>query len=174
MLNDWQISGITQVQSGVQLTAQSRNFNYGGLPNQSNITALGTPDITLYSLITCNPTQGLKSGQYLNPNCFAPAPNGSLGTAGMPYMPGPMFWNTDISVLKAVKLTERQGLQFRFAAFNPLNHALPSFTGSDNNLKLGFTQNGNACAVTCNASTFGYASAHYGQRKLEFGLKYRF
>jgi hypothetical protein len=168
-VNDWQISGITQIQSGVQLTAQSSNFNYSG--PLGALQALGTPDIPLYPLITCNPTQGLKANQYLNPNCFAPAPTGSLGTAGMPYLPGPRFWNTDLSLFKNFKITERQGLQFRFAAFNPLNHALPSFINGDNNLKLNFASGSN---ITTNASTFGMTTAHFGQRKLEFGLKYTF
>jgi hypothetical protein len=168
-VNDWQISGITQIQSGVQLTAQSSNFNYSG--PLGALQALGTPDIPLYPLITCNPTHGLKANQYLNPNCFAPAPTGTLGTAGMPYMPGPKFWNTDLSLFKSFKISERQGLQFRFAAFNPLNHALPSFINGDNNLKLNFDSGSN---VTTNASNFGMTTAHFGQRKLEFGLKYSF
>jgi len=168
-VNDWQISGITQIQSGVQLTAQSSNFNYSG--PLGALQALGTPDIPLYPLITCNPTHGLKANQYLNPNCFAPAPTGALGTAGMPYMPGPKFWNTDLSLFKGFKITERQGLQFRFAAFNPLNHGLPSFVNGDSNLKLNFPAGSN---VTNNASTFGVTTAQFGQRKLEFGLKYTF
>jgi len=174
----WQISGITQIESGAQLTNQSGsgglNFNYTGPPGQGPIPALGTPDIVLYPQITCNPRSSLQHNQFLNPNCFAPAPNGRLGTAGMPYLPGPMFWNTDVSLLKTFKITERQGLQLRFAAFNPLNHPLLSLSNGDNNLKLNFNNNGAACTVTCNASTFGIATNHFGHRTLELGVKYSF
>jgi len=171
-LNGWEISGITQVQSGAQLTAQSGtslNFNYSG--PLGAVQALGTPDITLYPLIVCNPTSGLKHNQFANPNCFAPAPQGSLGTGGMPYMAGPTFWNSDISLLKNFQITEHQGLQFRFSAFNFLNHGLRSFTNGDSNLKLNFASGSN---ITTNADTFGVADYHLGHRILEFGLKYSF
>jgi hypothetical protein len=170
--NGWEISGITQVESGAQLTAQSGtslNFNYTGPLGAVN--ALGTPDITLYPLITCNPTSGLKKNQFVNPNCFAPAPVGSLGTGGLPYMAGPMFWNSDLSLLKSFKITERQSLQLRFSGFNFLNHGLQSFTNGDSNLKLNFPT---GHTVTSNADTFGVADFHIGRRILELGVKYSF
>ena len=181
--NGWQISGITQIESGAQLSSQSPsgglNFNYTG--PQGALQALGTPDITLYPLITCNPRSGLKSGQFLNPSCFSAAPIGALGTTSMPYLPGPMFWNTDISLLKSFKITERQGLQFRFAAFNPLNHPLLSFNNGDNNLKAIFGSTGQLTNSTSThpcpgplCSEFGYADYHFGHRTLELGVKYSF
>jgi hypothetical protein len=132
------------------------------------VGVLGTPDATQYPLITCNPTQGLQKNQFANPNCFTTPPAGNLGTGSAPYMPGPMFWNTDLTLMKHVKITERQNLELRFAAFNPLNHSLLSFISSDNNLKLNFDSNGKA------SPTFGTATAHYGVRILELGVKYLF
>jgi hypothetical protein len=172
LANGWQISGITQIESGAQLTNQSGSggLNFNLSQTGSNISLLGTPDITLYPLITCNPAVGLKKDQFLNPNCFSPAPPGRLGTGSAPYLPGPMFWNTDLSLLKNIKITERQNLQLRFAAFNPLNHGLLSFTNGDNALKLNFDSSG---ALT-NADTFGIASHHFGHRTLEMGVKYSF
>jgi len=172
--NGWQISGITQVQSGAQMAVQggtNLNFNLqqGNIgPNQDNLHLLGTPDITLYPLITCNPTQGLNKNQFINPNCFSPAPKGALGTGGMPYMSGPMFWSSDLTLMKNFKLSERQGLQFRFAAFDFLNKSLLSFTNNDNNLKLTFDSGGKA------NSNFGLATYHVGHRILEVGVKYWF
>jgi len=201
LANGWQISGITQIESGAQLTNQSGSnglsFNYGRddlkdasgntIQRYDNIHMLGTPDISLYPLITCNPAQGLHKDQFLNPNCFAPAPDGSLGTGSMPYMPGPKFWNTDLSLQKVFKLTERQNLQFRFSAFNFPNASLLSFTGSpsnpDNHLKLAFAADGTlknttpSAGHTCPGPTcdaFGYATSHTGHRTLELGVKYQF
>jgi hypothetical protein len=193
--NGWQISGITQVESGVQLTAQSGanlTFNLGMAPNLTNVLSLGTPDATLYPQITCNPTQGVSHNQYLNPKCFtAPAP-GTLGTGSMPYMPGPMFWNTDLSLTKNMRITERQQLQFRFSAFNMLNHDLLSFGTGDSNLKLNINDLGQAITgavdpvtkVACpivtggipcaGVSTFGIAGTHFGHRNVELGVKYSF
>jgi hypothetical protein len=96
-------------------------------------------------------------------------------------MAGPMFWNSDLTLLKNFKITERQNLEFRFAAFNFMNHDLLSFTNGDNNLKLNFsgttlsnaTDPSHACpGPSCQA--FGYADYHVGHRILEFGARYSF
>ncbi|HVN20500.1 MAG TPA: carboxypeptidase regulatory-like domain-containing protein [Dongiaceae bacterium] len=185
-LNNWQISGITQISSGPQLNAQSAYFNWSQL---SPVTLMGTPDIQLAPLITCNPRSNLGKNQYLNPNCFTAPSKGQTGTLGMPYIPGPWYWNSDLTLLKQFKIGERQGLQFRLAAFNFLNSALPSFSGSytarDNNLTanfndLGQTITGTSCPTTSGGvrctqpSTFGTTDTYYGQRKLELGVKYTF
>ena len=170
--NGWQISGITQVSSGAQLSSQAgTNLNFGltqNGTNQDNVHLLGTPDITLYPLITCNPAKGLSKDQFINPNCFAPNPAGQLGTASMPYLPGPMYWNDDLTLMKTFRITERQAVQFRFAAFNLFNHDLLSFVTNDNNLKLTLSPTGEA------NSNFGLATSHVGHRILELGVKYSF
>lgn len=172
--NGWQISGITQVSSGAQLTSQSGsgglNFNLSQAgANQDNVHLLGSPDITLYPLITCNPAKNITGkDQFVNTNCFTAAPAGRLGSGSMPYLPGPMYWNSDLTLMKNFKLTERQALQFRFAAFNFLNHDLLSFTSNDNNLKLAIDATGQA------NSNFGRADYHVGHRILEVGAKYSF
>lgn len=193
----WQISGITQIQSGAQLSNQSGstglNFNYGrtnATDGDGNTTIyydaahlLGTPDITLYPLITCNPAKGNPEGRFMNPNCFAPAPAGQLGSTHMPYLPGPRYWNSDISVQKTFNITERQKVEFRFSAFNFMNHGLLSFgSGRDAHLDVGFDAAGNVNNATDSAhacpgpqcTAMGYATNHYGHRTLELGMRYTF
>lgn len=179
--NGWQISGITQVSSGAQLSAQAPsgglNFNLSfpsSAQNQNSVYLLGSPDITLYPVITCNPTHGLAKNQYVNPACFSPAPAGTLGNAGLPYMPGPMFWNSDLTLIKNFRFKERQNVQFRFAAFNFLNHSLPSFTTNDNNLKLTCPASGSGLTCATTSPNFGLAQYRFGHRILEVGLKYSF
>jgi hypothetical protein len=86
-------------------------------------------------------------------------------------------------LLKNIKITERQNLELRFAAFNFLNHDLLSFTNADNNLKLNFNSSGQVTNTTPDAQhpcpgptcqTFGYANYHFGHRILEMGVKYSF
>src|SRR5208282_1518029 len=83
---------------------------------------------------------------FMNPDCFTAPSNGQIGTLATPFIPGPMFWNSDLTLLKEFKIGERQKLQFRFAAFNFLNTALLSFNGSyttrDNNLTASFNDLG--------------------------------
>jgi hypothetical protein len=184
--NGWQISGITQVESGLQIINNINavnNFNMTpGGTNADTVHYYGTPDLTMFPVLTCNPTSNLKSGYFLNPSCFAQPTPGQLGNAGMPYMPGPMFWNTDLSLMKNFKIKERQNVQFRFAFFNPLNHGLTSFTSGDSNLKLSYNAlgqiiTGTSCATTgpCNQpTTFGEATYKSGGRVIELGVKYSF
>jgi len=184
--DNWQISGITQISSGAQLNDQSANFNWS---YTSPVTLMGTPDITPTPLITCNPRSNLGSHQFLNPNCFTSPALAQLGTGGMPYIPGPWYWDSDLTLLKEFKIGDRQKLQFRFAAFNFLNSALLSFSGGyvsrDANLTANFNDlgqmiTGTSCppvsgGVKCTQpSTFGTADTYYGQRKLELGVKYMF
>ena len=186
LVNGWQISGITTLQSGANLTAQTNgwylNYTRANLTQQNpdgttttlayydNVHLLGTPDFTLQPLITCNPKQGLTlPHEYLNPNCFAPAPANGYGTGGMPYLKGPMFWQSDLSLMKNFKITERQSLQFRFAAFNFMNHDLPSFTSGDQNLYATFSAQGKLTTPN-----FGIAQYTFGHRIMEMGVKYSF
>ncbi|MFB3922871.1 MAG: carboxypeptidase regulatory-like domain-containing protein [Terriglobia bacterium] len=179
VVNGWQISGITTIESGANLTAQSWNLNYGrdngtdadgNTIFYDNIHTLGTPDVTLQPLVVCNPAIGLKPHQYITPACFKPSPtDGTLGTGGMPYLSGPMFWNSDLSLMKNFRISERQNLQVRFAAFNFMNHSLWSFTQNDNNLILHFGADGQVTNPN-----FGVAQYKYGRRIMEFGVKYSF
>ena len=187
-VNGWQISGITTFQSGANLTSQSWNLNYARsnltetinnpdgsqttktLAYYDNIHLLGTPDFTLQPLITCNPRKGLTAPhEYLNPSCFQPAPSNGYGTGGMPDLAGPMFWQSDIALMKNFRINERQNLQFRFAAFNFMNHDLPSFTSGDNNLHLNFNAQGQLTTPN-----FGIAQYTFGHRIMEMGVKYSF
>jgi len=182
LANGWQISGITQVESGSQISATNgqTSLNFG-TSQAGAVPLLGTPDINVYPVLTCNPARGLKHNQFVNPNCFSLPGAANIGNGRIPYIPGPMFWNSDLTLLKSFKITERQNVEFRFAAFNFLNHDLLSFTNGDNNLKLGFNGAGQVSNVTgtkpCPGPTcdaFGYADYHFGHRILEFGAKYSF
>ena len=82
-INGWELSGITQVQSGAPIQPNgnngSLNVEYGNIPAGavSAQTYLGTNAFgALPPVLTCDPRNGTKSGQYFNPNCFAPPRRG--------------------------------------------------------------------------------------------------
>jgi hypothetical protein len=183
LANGWQISGITTVESGAQMTANSGwNLGYTGT-GLTSIQYLGTPDVTALSIYTCNPAKGLQKNQFMNPNCFAPPTATNPGSGRTPYMPGPMYWNTDLSVYKTIKMGERQSVEFKFMAFDPLNHSLTSFTSGDGNAKIpGYNSSGQITTATGSkypcpgpqCTNFGYADYALGHRVLEMGVKYTF
>ncbi len=59
---------------------------------------------------------------WFNPCAFAPAPAGELGDANRAPVTGPDFVNTDFSLIKQFRVTERVGLNFRSEFFNLFNH----------------------------------------------------
>jgi Carboxypeptidase regulatory-like domain len=88
---------------------------------------------------------------------YNPAP-GTVGTLQRRYFSGPWTFNTDMSLMKTIAITERQRLQLRMDAFNAFNHA--TFWSGDQNI---------------NDTTFGVISSmFYTPRVMEFGATYRF
>jgi len=87
VVNGWQVSGLVQMASGADLTgggsigynlnsaviraASPANRPYPNGIQISNLSILGTPDISLQPYLTCNPTSGLGPHQYINGSCFA-------------------------------------------------------------------------------------------------------
>jgi hypothetical protein len=187
-VNGWQVSGILQLQSGPNLTAyQNQNFgmSYVGTAANNGIAVvpgtnfalndkslLGTTEIQLNPIVTCNPASGLAAHQYINGNCFAaPSQVGQNGPFVLPAIYGPAYFNWDMALFKNFAIKESQKLQFRFNFYNWMNHPLWSFNG--NNLGLTFQQDATG-AFTQSNSTFGYVNQKQGHRIIEMGAKYYF
>lgn len=153
---------------------------------------LGTPDYQLQPTVLCNPTSHLQAKQFINPTCFGiPAPGGpstgpnalssnptGQGQYRLPYIHGPAYSRSDITVLKNFPAGEKRNLQFRFAAFNFINHPLTSFNNNDqSNVQLAFQGATVGKALTVNDLThqnFGIADVKYGARLLELSVKFQF
>ena len=113
----------------------------------------------LLPVLICNPGANLKSGQYFNPACFAPPGPGQIGNVIWPYIKGPPLFNSDLSLYKNFAIREKQKIQFRFEAFNFLNHPLPEFNALGNNadVTLRFSNAaGNLVPTNQNSSTNGF------------------
>ena len=187
VVNGWQISGVTQIQSGSPIQGQvSSNFGMGGtllpgtaLPNGvpvggvglSNDIITGSPTISMQPVLTCDPSKNLANNQFVNGNCFAPPSPGHNGSFIMPYMKTPPFWNSDLSLFKNFQISEYKKLQFRVSAYNFINHPLTAFNpaGGDSNLTLSFDSAGKLTN-----KNFGYANYLYGARSIQFVLKFYF
>jgi carboxypeptidase family protein len=172
VLNGWQLSGVVQYQSGPPLqplTGTGLNPNWGGPSNQN---VLGTDGIALEPLLTCNPAKGLSAGQYFNPNCFiAPSMHsGQNGPLIWPNITGPAYVGSDLGMYKDFKVKESHKIEFRFTAFNFLNHANRQFgLGNDINLSFAGPGSGNT-----NLTTNGKPQYATGRRVVEIALKYIF
>jgi len=182
--NGWILSGITQVQSGPPLQANSNNLNFSSPISISDV--LGSPDAIALPRLTCNPKHGLKSGQYFNPSCFVPPTKGTaatsstlaaLGTNGpyqWPYLRGPAFVSSDLAIFKDFGVTDKQKVEFRVSAFNFLNHKLKQFgTGNDDSMTM-TTDSTNSAGFDLPTGFTGKPLGIIGRRVMEFALKYEF
>jgi hypothetical protein len=178
-LNSWQVSGVVQVQSGANLTGnRGQNFSMalnalkvnGTNQNVSAASILGTPNITLMPIVTCDPRENLREHQFINNQCFAAPRNvGEYTNTTLPAIYGPAYFNTDLGVFKNFSLSEKKKLQFRFNGYNFLNHPLWSFY-NNGNLTLGF--NGTTGAM--NTPLFGEVNVKQGRRTIQLAVKFFF
>jgi hypothetical protein len=190
VLNGWQLSGITQFESGANLDGGG-NFGAGGticIPGTSgaasgtcngngvtngiqvtNTSMFGTPDLGLYPLVTCSPTSGLVKHQYINPSCFTmPTQVGENGPTVIAPIYGPAFFNSDLGLFKNFNIGESKKLQFRFNGYNFLNHPLWSFYNGTN-LSLSF-----ATPTTTSTPDFGTVVDKQGHRVVQAAVKFYF
>jgi hypothetical protein len=191
-VNGWQLSGITQLQSGVNLTGNSTGADLNATGNISSSLTVdnayhstvtpysinGTDQIPLTPIITCNPTANLAPHQYLNGNCFTISTTpGVNGPIVLPEYFGPWFFNSDLSMFKNFQISESKKLQFRFSAYNFMNHPVWSFAGvgpGSNSTYLDFGPNPNGGSPINTNSAFGYTPIKLGNRIVQLALKFYF
>ena len=96
--------------------------------------------------------------KWFNTAAYSRAANGTFGTAGRSEVIGPGITNWDFSLSKEFHFAQQPYVEFRFEAFNFLNH--PNF-GDPN--------------TTLSSVTFGrISSTRTDMRQLQFGLKFVF
>jgi hypothetical protein len=178
VVNGWQFSGIAQYQSGANLTGQRTQtfgmaLNSAKIPGTTyNISAtslLGTPNMTLSPVLTCDPRSNLGPNQFINPSCFTfPNQIGQNGPTTLPAIYGPAYFMSDLGLFKNFQIAESKKLQFRVNAYNFMNHPLWSFSGS--NLNLGF----NGTTGLLNTPLFGTVTTKQGKRVVQLAVKFTF
>jgi len=164
LIGGWQISGITQFQTGLPCgVTEAKDYagvgldsNFGCGTNGQYYTVNGTPKI----IGTFGTT-----GQWFDTSVFAKPAAGTFNTArvrDLIYQPGYQNWN--LGLFKAFPITEKTGLQFRAEAFNFVNH--PNWGG------------GSGGGVTFNptSSNFGKVTTKGGgvgggERNLQLSLR---
>jgi hypothetical protein len=176
LLNGWTVAGITQVQSGAPIQPNTNgNLNLNTSGGLNSIMWLGTDSENIRPVLTCDPRSNLRAGQYFNPNCFALGPQGTNGPTVWPYIRGPHYFNSDLSIFKTFRFKERHQIELRLTGVNFLNHPLRAFNvnGASSDLSLLFAQ---PVAGTTNSNTVTTGSPLHttGYRVVVLALKYKF
>jgi len=179
VLNGWQLSGISQFQSGGPL--QANGINFGGIGGGDDMTSraiAGTPDTTSQPFLACDPTAGLTKNEYFNVSCFvAPSP-GKNGLYQFKYIHGPAYMNHDISAFKnfALGKDENRKIQVRLETFNTFNHPLNTFNNTQQ-LNIRFPSYGQPAQLPGPNSTnppVGFTNNKFGHRIVQLGVKFFF
>ncbi len=203
VLDGWQLSGITNYQSGSPL---SIGYGSPGLTCSGNATLCGgsywqgpntswygTDARTLNPLLLSNPQKGNSykgvGTNWLNPSAVTVPQVGQPGTYEMPQMLGPGSNNYDMTLFKSFKLDEKgRRLEFRVAAFDIFNRAQPDnpITGANIVWNVPSTatalsqgtpsvvSNVAASGQACGSTDFGCIADKHGHREMEFALKLYF
>jgi hypothetical protein len=130
VLGNWQVSGITTLQSGYPLTVSGANTcpGCGNAANQPNM--IGNP---VPSGFTQNTSHWFDASAFTEPSLWTV---GNAGYNGLFFGPG--LTNFDIGLSKRFffpKLGESKNLQFRADFFNAFNH--PWFSNPNTNIQSG-------------------------------------
>jgi hypothetical protein len=157
-ISGWEVSVISSAQSGNPLQPNVPSGLFAGINLRPNVRgSLG---------VTGNATQWLANpSSFVSPcTTVGKVTTCSPGDMGRNSVIGPSFVNTDFSLIKNTKITERVNVQFRAEAFDVFNHA--NF-GNPN--------------LTVGSSTFGaitntrFPNGDFGSaRQLQLGLKLEF
>jgi hypothetical protein len=154
ILDGWEVSGITQFQSGFPVHIQDGGDSE--LTSSIDFSAAGTPDqiAPFHKLDPRNSPTHL----VFDPASFANPALGNFGTARRTICCGPGLNNSDFSVQKEFPLNESKRFEFRWDIFNIANHT--HFFKIDGNITDG--------------ANFGVAKNVAEPRLMQVALKFYF
>lgn len=150
VIGGWQLGSIVTVQTGFPITV-----SIGGTDRSGNGSGYDRPNATGVTPFLANPVPSL----WFDKAAFALQPAGTLGNAGRGTLVGPGFFTWDFSTHKSFLIHEGHSLQFRWEAFNIMNH--PAWSDPSVNAN--------------NASSFGVITGtRFNMRQMQLALKYVF
>lgn len=176
--NGWTLAGITSIQSGANLqsnstqnlglTIEAQDASGNNIETLTSKTWFGTDANSILPITTCNPRSHLARHQLVNLSCFSAPQVGQQGMRQVhPYLSGPSYTNSDLSLYKTFSVTERQKIQFRASAFNFMNHPLWGFSGN-NLLTLKYATRDGGHSYFTNSSLLGVPESSWGVQNQKF------
>ena len=155
IIGNWQISGVTTLQTGTPLTAQVAGNQSNN--NGSGVFASERPNAT--GLPTSLPRSDRTTLEFFNTAAFSLPASGELGTAGRNTIIGPGSVTFNMSLGRFFTFSREKGIRGRFSinANNIFNH--PNYGG---------------VATTINAQNFGWVTSVAAMRSLNVALRFNF
>lgn len=177
-LGGWQITGITQFQSGNPFTIGT-NTDYAGIgtasfqPWQVNGNAVLSRGDQAFSSSAADSNFWFATKNPDGTPIFTAPTLGTFSNQTKNLYYGPGFQNWNLGLFKTFKVSEKYAFTFRAESFNWLNH--PNLGGANGSAQFGnppspqAQPNGNPTS-----STFGKVTTKDSRRQLQLSLKFTF
>ena len=158
VLGGWEISGITNFQSGQSTTVTQGGVDpFATAANSNSGLNLARGDTAQLRTDLIGDPHGPKTAaEFFNTAAFATAV-GHFGTERPGTVLGPGFQLWDVSLIKNFNFGERVGLQLRLETFNTFNHGNPS-----------------SIDTGIGSGTFGQVNGWHDPRNVQLGAKIKF
>jgi hypothetical protein len=155
VLGNWQISGVTTIQSGTPLTAQVA----GNQSNNNGSGAFASERANATGVAASLPRSERGTQEFFNTAAFTLPGSGQVGSAGRNTIPGPGTANFNMSLGRFFTFSREKNLRARFSidATNIFN-----------------TPNYGGVATTLNAQNFGWVTSVRAMRALTISLRVNF
>ncbi len=167
ILEGFEFSGVVTMQSG-------RAFDIIGQVDSQRVGRVGRTDVTGNPFGPTPEGTTFQPGTkifFTNPGAFSNPPFDRAGNVGRNLFHGPNFFNSDFSLSKKTKLTERRAVETRLEVYNLFNR--PNFTTpGEGDGGLGNGLNSGLFGVI--TSTVGRPDGTTGARQLQMAAKLTF
>jgi Carboxypeptidase regulatory-like domain len=152
VLGGWSAAGIFQAQSGAPFSVRHNADNAGIGPGSGDQfwNQIGDPN-------EVTRTEFTDSVVWFNRDAFTQPAPGTFGVQPRNGLRQPGFWEWNLSILRRFRLLNHHSFDFRWEAFNVLNH--PTLGGATSNPTSG---------------SFGLVTSKTGSRTMQFVVQYRF
>jgi hypothetical protein len=157
LANGWQANGMIVARTGFPVTCRS------GVDN--SLSAIGNDNCDQISANTTRPAGANPLQMWFNTAAFTVNAIGTYGNAGRNSLRRPGMFNSNASLFRRFRLTEKLQTEFRVEAFNLLNHA---------SFRLFYNPGAYISTITRTSPTFGQVTYADDPRLIQLALKLRF
>jgi Carboxypeptidase regulatory-like domain/TonB-dependent Receptor Plug Domain len=162
LLGGWQLSGITNIQTGQSWTVTQGTDPFATPANNNSGLNLARESLIQIRTNQVGDPKGPKTvNEWFNTGAFSLA-SGAFGTERPGALLGPGFQLWDMALNKNFQFAERVRFQLRLETFNTFNH------GSPNSAVNG------GINTTFGSSAFGKVTGYHDPRTLQLGAKLEF